>query len=102
MLCSSRDRTTVLFREALETLDKDQPWLSVTHTFTRSLRDPYARHHRRIDASMIDEVVRGIQRADNGDPSFLVAGPSDMVASVRGALCTLGVPDARVYSEDHA
>jgi ferredoxin-NADP reductase len=100
--CSSRDRAAVLFRQALETLDQDHPWLSVAHTFTRSPHDPYARYHRRIDASMIDEVVHGAQRADDGEPSFLVAGPSDMVASVRGALGTLGVPDARVYSEDHA
>jgi ferredoxin-NADP reductase len=102
VLCSSCDRSTVLFREALEVLDRDQPRLSVVHTFTRSAHDPYARYHRRIDSSMINEVTRATSDAGIGDSSFLVAGPTDMVASVRGSLRTLGVPDHRVNSENHA
>jgi ferredoxin-NADP reductase len=31
-----------------------------------------------------------------------VAGPADMVLTVRAELGDLGVPDARIYSEDHA
>jgi glycine betaine catabolism B len=102
VLCSSRDRSAVLFHEALQGLDRDQPWLSVVHTFTRSAHDPYARYHRRIDSSMIDEVTRATLDAGIGNSSFLVAGPTAMVASVRGALQTLGVPDHRVNSETHA
>lgn len=102
VLCSSRDRPAVFLRHALEALDRDQPWLSVAHTFTRSPGDPYARYHRRIDAAMIDEVVRRAPGTDAGEASFLVAGPSDLVASVRRALGALDVPDARTCSEDHA
>ena len=66
LLCSSRDRASILFREPLEELDRCQDQSSVIHTFTRSPRDLSAHFHRRIDAPMINEVsgnlVRGIRR----------------------------------------
>jgi ferredoxin-NADP reductase len=102
VLCSSRDRSTVLFRQPLETLDRSQPWLSVVHTFTRDSDDPYPRYHRRIDATMIDEVTATSFGSTHADVTYLVAGPPDMVAAVRRALAQLGVPDARMASEDHA
>jgi ferredoxin-NADP reductase len=102
VLCSSRDRSTVLFRQPLEKLDRSQPWLSVVHTFTRDSDDPYPRYHRRIDAAMIDEVTATSFGSARADVTYLVAGPPDMVAVVRRALAELGVPDARMASEDHA
>jgi len=102
LLCSSRDHSTVLFRRPLEELDHSQPWLSVVHTFTRDSTNPYPRYHRRIDVAMIDEVAAtsfGLARAD---ATYLVAGPLDMVAAARNALTEMGVPDARISSEDHA
>ena len=102
VLCSSRDRNTVLFRQPLEDLDRSQPWLSVVHTFTRAGDDPYPRYHRRIDAAMIDEITAPPIGPARADATYLVAGPPDMVAAVRRALSELGVPDARMASEDHA
>lgn len=102
VLCSSRDRSTVLFRQPLEKLDRAEPWLSVVHTFTRDSDDSYPRYHRRIDAVMIAEVTAASFGSARADVTYLVAGPPDMVAAVRRALSELGVPDARMASEDHA
>jgi ferredoxin-NADP reductase len=102
LLCSSRERASVLFREPLEELDRREEWLSVTHTFTRSPRDPSARHHRRIDAAMIDEVIGELGLLDLAPLSLLVAGPPDMVVSARAAIGTLGIGDGRIRSELHA
>lgn len=101
LLCSSRDRSRALFRAALEGLDGQAPWLSVVHTFTRSPGDGFARYHRRVDASMIDEVAHTVALGP-ADMSYLVAGPAAMVSAVGEALSSLGVPDARVSSENHA
>jgi ferredoxin-NADP reductase len=38
LLCSNRERTSVLLRELLEELDRHEDRVSVTHTFTRSPR----------------------------------------------------------------
>lgn len=102
VLCSSRDRAAVLFRQPLEELTASPSWLSVTHTFTRSPHDPYARFHRRIDTRMLEELVSELEGADIAEMAFLVAGPAGMVSAAREAIMALGAPDANVYSEDHA
>ncbi|MGH9169535.1 MAG: ferredoxin--NADP reductase [Acidimicrobiales bacterium] len=101
LLCSSRDRGTVLLGEQLRELNHRHDWLTVVHTFTRSPHDPSAAHHRRIDLDMLAEVMART-KGRIGEGPFYVAGPADMVSSVRGALGDLGVPDAAIYSEDHA
>ena len=101
LLCSSRDRSRVLFRAALEGLERQAPWLSVVHTFTRSPKDGFARYHRRVDAPMINEIAHTAALGPD-DMSYLVAGPAAMVGAVREALSSVGVPDARVSSENHA
>ena len=101
LLSSSRDRSTVLFRASLEGLERRAPWLSVVHTFTRSPGEGYIRYHRRVDASMINEVAHALGLGP-ADMSYLVAGPAAMVGAVREAISSLGVPDARVSSESHA
>lgn len=101
LLCSSRDRTSILLRQPLESLAREHGWFSLVHTFTRSTWDPYARYHRRIDASMLSELLDQ-SGVTVGDPSFYVAGPGDMVLAVRGALEGLGAAPGAIYSEDHA
>jgi ferredoxin-NADP reductase len=56
----------------------------------------------RIDVAMIDEVAANSFDPARADATYLVAGRSDMVAAARNALAELGVPDARIFSEDHA
>jgi ferredoxin-NADP reductase len=101
MLCSSRDRTTVLLAEPLEELARRHRWFTLVHTFTRSSHDPAARFHRRIDADMLSDVL-GHVHGGLVPHCCYVAGPGDMVLSVRAALGDLGVSDDHVYSEDHA
>lgn len=101
MLCSSRSRTTLLLREPLETLSRDHAWFTLVHTVTRDAADTNAQFHRRIDEAMLDEVLHQAG-ADIRDARFYVAGPADMVASVRTALVDLGAPDTAVNTEDHA
>ncbi|MGH9046389.1 MAG: FAD-binding oxidoreductase [Acidimicrobiales bacterium] len=99
MLCSSRDRRSVLLRAPLDELHHRQRWFKLVHTFTRSQRDPIARYHRRIDADMLAEVM---ESGDLAAWTFYVAGPADMVLAVRTMLGALGADDDRIYSEDHA
>jgi ferredoxin-NADP reductase len=102
LLCSSRERASVLFGEQLEELSRRENWLSVVHTLTRSPSDPWARYHRRIDASMIDEVIGGLGLRDRTSLSLLFAGPPEMVTSVRRMVATLGIAEHRIDSEIHA
>ncbi len=101
LLCSSRDRTTVLLGDELEALGRDMAWFRLLRTFTRDPRDPSVRYHRRIDADMLAEVFEAAPHTRS--PSlYYVAGPGDMVIAVRAMLGSLGVADDRIYSEDHA
>jgi ferredoxin-NADP reductase len=102
LLCSSRDRTTTLFREELDELDHRENRLSVIHAFTRSPRDLSAHYHRRVDVSMINEVIEILRLRDPAPPSLLIAGPLEMVTVARRACATLGIEDARVNYELHA
>ncbi len=107
LLCSSRDRSRVLFLPAIQELVDQAPWLSVVHTFTRDPEDGYARYHRRIDARMIDEVARSLLDISLVDGNlagtlFLVAGSSAMVRATREAIAALGVSEDNVSSENHS
>jgi ferredoxin-NADP reductase len=102
LLCSSRDRASILFREPLEELDRCQDQLSVIHTFTRSSRDLSAHFHRRIDAPMINEVIGKLSSWDPAPLSLLIAGPLEMVASARQARQALGIEGGRINYELHA
>lgn len=101
LLCSSRDRGSVFLREKLEELSQHHQWLSVLHTFTRSPEDPYASYHRRVDGAMLAEFVARAH-ADVPGASFYVAGPSDLVKTVREDLEDLGIAPYAIYTEDHA
>ena len=102
LLCSGRDRASTLLRTPLEELNRREDWLSVAHTLTRSPEDPWARFHRRIDAPMIEQVVGELRGWDPTSCSLLVAGPPEMVTSVRAAILTLGVGGDHVVTEIHA
>lgn len=101
LLCSSRDRDSALLRRAIEELADRHRWFDVVHTFTRSPWDPYARYHRRIDGSMLADMLAG-SGAGVPDASCYVAGPGDMVLSVTSALGELGIAASSIFSEDHA
>lgn len=102
LLSSSRDRASILFGEQLEEFSHRRDSLSIVHTLTRSPSDPDVRYHRRIDGPMIDEVIGELGLRDRTSLSLLVAGPIEMVSSVRHSIATLGVPEYRVNTEIHA
>ena len=102
LLCSSRDRASILFREPLVELDRSQDQLSVIHTFTRSPRDLWAHFHRRVDAPMINDVIEKFGSWGPAPLSLLIAGPLEMVASARLACQALGVESVRINYELHA
>ncbi len=102
LLSSSRDRTSILFRAELEELSHLRNTLSVVHTLTRSPSDLGARFHRLIDGPMINEVIEDFGLRDRTSISLLVAGPTEMVSSVRRSIATLGVPEHRINTELHA
>lgn len=99
LLCSNRERASVLLRELLEELDRHEDRVSVTHTLTQSPWDPSARYHRHIDAPMIDAVIKELTLRSPTPQSVLVAGGSAMMTSVRAALATLGIGEDRIKSE---
>ena len=101
LLCSSRDRARALLGSELLALSQHLSWLTLVQTFTRSPRDPSVLYHRRIDADLLAEVM-GMGHDEQLAPrAFYVAGPADMVRSVRAALSDLGVPDPAINSEYH-
>ncbi len=98
LLRSDRQRATALLLDQTEAMSRDLAWLRSASTLTRD-RDRPARYHRRIDADMLAEVFMA---SPGPQPScYYVAGPADLVTSVRAMLGHLGVPDDRIYSEDH-
>lgn len=101
LLCSNRERASVLLYEPLEELDHHEDRLSVTHTFTRSPWDPSARYHRHIDVPMIDDVNEELALRSLAPQLVLVAGPPAMVTSVRAVLATLGIGEDRIKRELH-
>lgn len=101
MLCSSHDRASALLHDPLEALSRDHAWLAVVHTFTRDAGDATARFHRRIDATMLAEVVDG-SGTDLSTARCYVAGPPEMVSTVRLDLIGLGATDTSIVTEDHA
>lgn len=102
LLSSSRDRESILFGEQLEELSQHRDSLSIIHTLTRSPSDPSVRYHRRIDDHMIDEVIAELGLRDRTSISLLVAGPTEMVSSVRRSVATLGIAEYRINTELHA
>ena len=102
LLCSSRDRTTALFREALDELDHREDRLSVILAFTRTPRDLVAHYHRRIDTSVLNEVLGKLKLRDPAPPSLLIDVPLEMVAGARQACATPGIEDERLNYELHA
>jgi ferredoxin-NADP reductase len=101
LLCSSRDRTTALLLDELEALALGLPWFKLVCTYTRCPHDQRAGYRRRIDTGMLAEVFETHEH-ELRSTSYYVAGPGNMVISIRSMLGSLGVADHAIYSEDHA
>jgi ferredoxin-NADP reductase len=96
LVCSAATYDHAFYREELAQLATQHRWLRVVHTVTRDLDDPRALYHRRIDASMLGEVLNGTI-----PPQAFLCGPPAMVETAATVLHELGVNPERVHSEKY-
>ena len=93
LLYSSRSIDDAIYREELERLGGDG--LDVVQTLTRAHPDGWTGYRRRIDRSMLHEVVW----PPSDRPLVYVCGPTPLVESVAAALVELGHDAARIKTE---
>jgi ferredoxin-NADP reductase len=95
LLYSSRSPDEVIYRAELDALANSDTGLEVDFTFTRSVSPGWMGYRRRIDSSMLNEVVRPLGK----DVRAYVCGPTSLVESVANALVAMGLPAERVLTE---
>ena len=93
LLYSARDIDDVIYRDELTSLGGDG--LRVLETLTRSQPPGWTGYGRRVDASMLGEVLAGI----GPSPLVYACGPTLLVEAVAGGLVELGVPPERIRTE---
>ncbi len=93
LLYSSRSIDDAIYREELEHLGGDG--LDVVQTLTRAQPEGWTGDRRRIDRSMLHEVVW----PPSDRPLVYVCGPTPLVESVAAALVELGHDAARIKTE---
>jgi ferredoxin-NADP reductase len=86
LLYSSRRWDRVIYYDELVRLSGDDPTLEVFHTVTREVSPQWRGYRRRIDRTMLAEVVWPAPQR----PHIFVCGPTPLVESVAGALVELG------------
>jgi ferredoxin-NADP reductase len=95
LLYSSRTPEDVIYSSELETLARSDASLEVAFTFTRRAPASWTGYHRRIDAAMLDEVMRPL---GNGVRTY-VCGPTLLVEAVANTLVQMGIPAQRIRTE---
>jgi ferredoxin-NADP reductase len=93
LLYSSRSLDDLIYRTELEHLSGDG--LAVVQTLTRVQPDGWSGYRRRVDSSMLQEVVW----PPSEHPLTYVCGPTPFVESVAEALVELGHEAARIKTE---
>jgi 3-phenylpropionate/trans-cinnamate dioxygenase ferredoxin reductase subunit len=96
LVCSSITYDHAFYREELALLAIQHCWLRVVHSVTRDPHETRALYHRRIDATMLSEVLNGTI-----PPHAYLCGPPAMVETAAAALNEFGVNPERVYSEKY-
>lgn len=95
LLYSSRTQEDVIYREELDLLASAKSGFAVDHTFTRTQPPGWSGYSRRIDESMLREVLRLL----DGRPRVYLCGPTLLVESASSALVGIGVPADQVRTE---
>jgi ferredoxin-NADP reductase len=93
LLCSSRSRDDVVYRDELDRLAGNG--LAVVRTLTRSQPPGWTGYARRVDAAMLAEV--GPPPA--AEPRIYVCGPTPFVEAVAEALVGIGHDPGRIRTE---
>jgi ferredoxin-NADP reductase len=97
LLYSSRSREDAIYFDELQRLAGPDGFsgLNVVHTLTRAQPPGWRGYSRRIDATMLREVL---QRTDPRATAF-ICGPTPLVESAAGTLVDLGFAAARIRTE---
>jgi ferredoxin-NADP reductase len=95
LLYSSRTFEDIIYRQELDDLDRGAPGLEVFHTLTRKQPASWMGFARRIDLSMLKEVVgplgKGIQA--------YICGPTALVEGIANGLVSLGLSPNHIRTE---
>jgi ferredoxin-NADP reductase len=95
LLFSSRRRDDVIYFDELESLRATDPTLHVFHTLTRDQPPGWAGYGRRIDQSMLTDVLA----VTGGQPRVFICGPTLLVEAAAEALVALAVDPSRIRTE---
>jgi ferredoxin-NADP reductase len=95
LLFSSRTPADIIYGAELETLAARDDGLRVVHTLTREQPPGWTGFSRRIDAQMLEEVLR----TTGLNASVFVCGPTPLVEVAATSLVGLGLPPNRVRTE---
>lgn len=95
LLYSSRTYDDIIYREELEQDHNDASGLEVIHTLTRSRPIGWAGYSRRIDVTMLQQVIGPL----GVDLKAYICGPTSMVEGVANSLVDLGIPARQIRTE---
>jgi ferredoxin-NADP reductase len=95
LLYSSRTQEDVIYRSELDRLARGDRELEVAFTFTRQAPAGWVGYRRRIDATMLSQVMRPL---GDGARTY-VCGPTLLVEAVANALVGMGLPPQRIRTE---
>lgn len=97
LVCSAITYDHAFYRDELDALTSAQPWLQVTHCVTRDHHEHRASYRRRIDASILADVLAG-----EIPESAYLCGPPAMVEQVAADLSTqLGMSSEVIHTEKY-
>jgi ferredoxin-NADP reductase len=95
LLFSSRRRADVIYFDELEALQAADPTLRVFHTLTRERPPGWTGYSRRIDRSMLIDVLASI----GSQPRVFICGPTLLVETAAEALVGLAVDPSQIRTE---
>ena len=95
MLYSSRTAGDVIYRDELDRLADIDRAFEVFYTFTRQPPADWTGYRRRIDATMLSEVIKPFDRRAR----VYVCGPTLLVEAVANVLIEMEVPTEQIRTE---
>ncbi|RZK15959.1 MAG: oxidoreductase, partial [Hymenobacter sp.] len=96
LLLSVRTPEEVIYHAELEELAKNDPSLTLLLDYTRQAPPGWTGYQRRIDATMLAEVVG---RFGTAQPQAFVCGPTGLVEGVASGLQAAGLPPEMILTE---
>ena len=96
LLYSARSMEDVIYRNVLELAAGQDPTLSVCLTLTRDQPSGWGGYARRVDRSMVKEVMRGL---DGELPISYICGPTPFVEAAADILVAENLPVERIKTE---